>query len=121
MMDNREKKIEVLRRLIKDGMVTFDEALLLLEPEKEYVYQWYPGIQYIPTPGTWTADPLYPKPFTQPYYGTGDPIPCNQPYTTCENVTDNISKGITGVCSTDIKGRILNMASDIRQDVKISS
>lgn len=32
------KKLEILNRLAKDGYITLDEALILLETKKEYVY-----------------------------------------------------------------------------------
>jgi len=35
---DRQKKIEILSRLVKDGHVTFEEGVALLETEKEYVY-----------------------------------------------------------------------------------
>jgi hypothetical protein len=35
---NKEKKLEILNRLTKDGDITLEEALILLETEKEYVY-----------------------------------------------------------------------------------
>jgi hypothetical protein len=35
---NKEKKLEILNRLTKEGDITLEEALILLEPEKEYVY-----------------------------------------------------------------------------------
>jgi len=34
----KNKKLEILNRLTKDGAITLDEALILLETEKEYVY-----------------------------------------------------------------------------------
>lgn len=80
-MNNREKKIQILKRLVEDKIVTFEEALLLLEPEKEYVYQWYPGIQYVPyTP---PYSPIYVGDIQVGQGGTGNWQP-QLPFTTCE-------------------------------------
>ena len=63
-MDNT-KKLEILNRLTKEGYITLDEALILLETEKEYIYQG----KYIP----WQVIPnklpkgIYPsQPYTNP-------------------------------------------------------
>ena len=44
---NQEQKTQLLERLIKDGSITFTEAILLMDTDKETAY--VPGpIQYVP-------------------------------------------------------------------------
>jgi len=62
----RTKK-EIVTELVEKGHVTFDEALTLLETEKETVY--IPNIPPI--------YPYYPPPYPiEPYYGDGYKITC---------------------------------------------
>ncbi len=61
---SKEKKLEILSRLTKDGEITLEEALILLETEKEYVYipnNNNPWIQ----PNSPTIQP-YINPYTNP-------------------------------------------------------
>lgn len=48
-----DKKTEIIKRLVDDKSITFDEALILLEKEKEYIYVPYYNNPYvnIGTPG----------------------------------------------------------------------
>lgn len=60
---DKEKKLEILNRLTKEGHITLDEALVLLETEKEYIY--------IPTNNNinpWQSIPSFPppNPYTNP-------------------------------------------------------
>lgn len=64
---NKEKKLEILNRLAKDGYITLDEALILLETEKEYVH--------IPTNNInpWQSIPSFPPPNnSNPYTNSCD-------------------------------------------------
>ncbi len=53
---NKEEKMKLLEKLVKEGHITLCEAFHFLEVEKEYIYPPYPLIQY-PQPTT-----------TSPYY-----------------------------------------------------
>lgn len=55
----KEKKMELISRLVKDGSIDFVEALQLLETEKEYIYMNNPYPVYPNIPN-------YPR---MPYYG----------------------------------------------------
>jgi len=53
---DKEKKLEILNRLTKEGHITLDEALILLETKKEYIY--------IPSNNNYQSIPSFPP---QPY------------------------------------------------------
>lgn len=53
-----KQKIEIVLRLLKNGQITADEAVLLLEKEVNYIN--FPNIQY-------THPPLHPYYITNPY------------------------------------------------------
>lgn len=59
---NKEEKMKLLEKLVREGHITLCEAFHLLETEKEYVY--VPTPQYTP----------YVAPYTEPYN------PYNQKY-----------------------------------------
>lgn len=63
-MENKEKKIKIVEKLIKSGEITLEEGLLLLETEKEQVFIPYEKtITNIPYVNPWISSPPY-------YYGT---------------------------------------------------
>jgi hypothetical protein len=56
------KKLKILNRLTKDGHITLEEALILLETEKEYVY-----IPSNNNTNPWQSIPSFPpQPYTNP-------------------------------------------------------
>jgi hypothetical protein len=57
---NNIQKLELAKKLFKDNKITIDEFLLLIESDKEYVYQSYPIID---TP---IIPPIH---YPSPYYG----------------------------------------------------
>lgn len=65
-MENKEKKIKLIERLIKSGEITLEEGLLLLETEKEQVF--------IPYEKTTISQPYINPCINNPpyYYGTGN-------------------------------------------------
>ena len=84
-------KKDIISRLFKDGHITLDEVLALMEAEKEYVYvplQNYPGSPLI------NPAPIYPQnPFWYGSGGTTDPYrgPVTLTYTVNAGTTSGIS------------------------------
>ena len=52
---DKERKMQIISRLVKDGAIDFEEALLLWETEKEYIY--YPQPHW-----EWPQFPTYQSP-----------------------------------------------------------
>lgn len=55
----KKDKFKIISRLLKNNQITDDEAILLLETDKEYIYNYYRNYPYYPT--------YYPN-----YYNYGD-------------------------------------------------
>lgn len=54
---NKQKKMELIMKLLKENHISAEEAVLLYETEKEYIYPTYP-ITYV-QPYTWVSNPPY--------------------------------------------------------------
>ena len=91
-----ENKLELIERLIKEGKITFAEALVLNETEKEIVAQPYPVYPQPIYPQPTYPQPTYPypKPINPPWVvygsgGTGSPIPPMPNATSWTSSTNN--------------------------------
>ncbi len=70
-------KKELIENLIREGHIGLDEALILLETEKEYIsvpYQFQP-LPYVPFEIHPLTIPVYPEPM-RPFYGDRYKITC---------------------------------------------
>ncbi len=54
-------KKDIIKRLLEKGQIDFDEALVLMETEKEYIYYppYYTTVPYIQTDPTITTPHTY--------------------------------------------------------------
>ena len=61
---DKQEKIKLLEKLVNDKIITFSEALNLMETEKEYIYT-----EYIPTNQTYqTYQPYQPYGYNKEVY-----------------------------------------------------
>ncbi len=72
-MNVESEKFKLVEKLLKKEHINFREAVMLLETEKEYVYNWPWG--YVGNSGTTTVPSADVPPYTLTYGTSNLPLP----------------------------------------------